>query len=189
MRRRHKLTEKGYTLVEMLVVTALIGFITTFLIINFSRTRINFKEETNTLIAKIRLAQTKTTSSTRFNDSIRCGYGIKYIDNQSYLVYAAENASVFDCAIQNKDYNPIPGNSDYDGVVEVVNFSDERLEFKTSFRAIYFEPPDPKTYIIDAGGTVHQEANYNLNIIIGKVGGTCPQDCRTVDVFTSGRIE
>jgi len=178
----------GFTLIEVLIVAAITGFITTFLLINFSRTRINFAEETNVLKSKIRIAQTKAVSSTQFNNSIRCGYGIRYINNQSYAIYVGENASTLDCSTQNKDYNPTGGN-DNDANFEVINFSDSRIELKTVFRAIYFEPPDPKTFIIDSDGTVHNEPNYSLDITIGKIGGTCPQDCKTVNVSTSGKIE
>ncbi|MBI2674225.1 MAG: prepilin-type N-terminal cleavage/methylation domain-containing protein [Candidatus Yanofskybacteria bacterium] len=179
---------RGFTLIEVLVVAAITGFITTFLLINFSRTRINFAEEANIFSSKFRIAQTKAVSSARSSGSIRCGYGIRYINNQSYAVYVGENASVLNCSTQNKDYNPT-GGVDNDATIETINFSDSKIEFKTVFRAIYFEPPDPKTFIIDSGGTVHNEPNYNLGITIGKVGGTCPQDCKTINIFTSGKIE
>lgn len=180
---------KGFTLLEVIIVASITGFITTFLLINFSRTRINFAEEANIFASKFRIAQTRAVSSTKFNGSIRCGYGVRYINNRSYAIYTGESASAFNCAVQNKDYNPVGGNPDTDANVEVVNFANTRIEFKTVFRAIYFEPPDPKTFIIDSGGTVHNEPNYTLPITIGKVGGTCPQDCKTINVFTSGKIE
>jgi len=184
---RSQETMAGFTLIEVLIVAGITGFITTFLLLNFSRTRINFSEEANVFASKFRIAQTKAVSSTRLNNSIRCGYGIRYINNRSYAIYAGESASAFDCATQNKDYNP--GGPDNDADVEIVNFADSRVEFKTVFRVIYFEPPDPKTFILDSGGTVHGEANYNLGITVGKVGGACPQDCKTINVFTSGKIE
>ena len=100
---------KGFTLLEVLIVAAITGFVTTFLLINFSRTRINFDEEANIFISKIRIAQTRAISSTRTNNSIRCGYGVRYINSQSYAIYAGESATVFDCSTQNKDYNPTGG--------------------------------------------------------------------------------
>jgi prepilin-type N-terminal cleavage/methylation domain-containing protein len=181
--------KNGFTLVELLVVAGITGFITTFIIINFNRNKVDLNSELNILISKIRLAQTKTVTSTRFNNSIRCGYGIRYIDNKSYRLYVGENASVLNCASQNKDYNPVANDLDRDISLEIVKFTDPRIEFKTIFRAIYFEPPDPKTFIIDNGGTVHNEPNYSLGITIGKVGGVCPNDCKTIYVFTSGKIE
>lgn len=181
---------KGFTLLEVLIVTSITGFITTLLLINFSRTRINFNEEANIFISKVRIAQTRATSSTSFNGSVRCGYGVRYINNQSYAIYVGESARALDCAIQIKDYNPDPdGDPDSDADVETVNFADTRVEFKTVFGAIYFEPPDPKTFIIDSDDMVHGEPNYGLGITVGKVGGTCPQDCKTINVFTSGKIE
>lgn len=180
---------RGFTLIEMLVVAAIVGFITTFMLINFSRTRTNILEESGTFTSKIRIAQTKAVSSAKFNGSIRCGYGVRYINGQSYAIYVGENATSLSCSGQNKDYNPTGGNPDTDADVEIVNFADQRIEFKNIFRAIYFEPPDPKTFVIDSGGTVHNEANYNLPITIGKIGSTCPQDCKIINVSTSGKIE
>ena len=180
--------QRGFTLVEVLIVAGITGFITTFLLLNFSRTRINLAEETSAFVSKLRIAQTKAVASTRFNSSIRCGYGVRYINNQSYAIYAGESTSAFTCTTQNKDYNPT-GGLDNDADVEMVNFADARVEFKTVFRAIYFEPPDPKTFVIDSGGTVHNEPNYGLGITVGKIGGACPQDCKTINIFTSGKIE
>lgn len=181
--------KNGFTLLEVVIIAGITGFITTFLLLNFSRTRINLAEETNTFTSKVRIAQTRAISSTRFNSSIRCGYGVRYINSQSYAVYTGESASTFNCSTQNKDYNPAGGNPDTDVDFEIVSFADTRIEFKTVFRAIYFEPPDPKTFIIDSGGAVHEEPNYSLGIIIGKIGGNCPQDCKTINVSTSGKIE
>ena len=184
--------QRGFTLLEVAIVASITGFITTFMLINFTRTRINFAEEINIFTSKFRVAQTKAVASTRFNGFIRCGYGVRFINNQSYAVYAGENASVLDCATQNKDYNPVGGNPNTDGDIEIVNFSNTKIEFKTVFRAIFFEPPDPQTFIIDSGGAVHNvndEPSYSLGVTVGKIGGTCPQDCKTINIFTSGKIE
>lgn len=180
---------KGFTLIEVVIVAGITGFITTFLLLNFSRTRINFVEEANIFISKLRIAQIKAVSSTSFNGSIRCGYGVRYINNNSYAIYVGENAKTLSCTAQNKDYNPESGNPDADANIEIVSFVNSKVEFKTIFRTIYFEPPDPKTFIIDSGGTVHNEPNYSLSITIGKLGGTCPQDCKIINVSTSGKIE
>ena len=182
---------KGFTLVEVVIVAAITGFIAAFLLINFSRTRINFNEEANTFKSKFRIAQTKAVSSAGFNNSIRCGYGIRYINNQSYAIYVGENASIFNCAAVNKDYNPTGGPNN-DSYIETVKFVDSRVEFKTVFRSIYFEAPDPKTFIIDSVGVIHNvnaEPGYSLNVTIGKIGIACPQNCKTINISTSGKIE
>jgi len=180
--------QRGFTLLEVVIVAGITGFMATVLLLNFSRTRVDFNGDINTFKSKFRIAQTKTVSSAQFNNVIRCGYGIRYINTQSYAIYTGENASTYDCSLQNKDYNPT-GNPNNDANVETVTFVDTKVEFKTVFRAIFFEPPDPKTSVIDSGGIVHGEPNYTLPITIGKVGGTCPQDCRIVNVSTSGKIE
>lgn len=183
------MNKNGFTLVEIIIVAAITGIITTFLLLNFSRVKINFVEETNTFSSKLRIAQTKAISSSKFNNSIRCGYGVRYINNKSYAIYVGENATVASCSTQNRDYDPVGGDPDTDADVEIVNFANSNLEFKTVFRAVYFEPPDPKTFIIDSEGAVHNEPNYSLDISVGKIGGTCPQDCKIFTVSTSGKIE
>lgn len=180
--------KNGFTLVEVLVVASITGFITTFLLVNFSRTRINFIESTQNFIARVRIAQDKANQSALYNGDIRCGYGIKYLSNQSFGVYVGENSSTTDCSLANKDYNP-SGDPDNDVLLETINFADSRVEFKNTFRAIFFEPPDPSTYIVDSSGVVHGEPNYTQQIVIGRVGVNCPTDCKTVYVSTSGKIE
>lgn len=179
----------GFTLVELLIVAGITAFITTFLLLNFSRSKINFNEAVAGFKSSLRIAQTKAISSTKYNNKIRCGFGIRYVNNTSYAIYVGENATTHNCQAQNKDFDPVVDNPDTDVEIELIKFADPTLEFKTQFRAIFFEPPDPKTFIIDSGGTVHNEPNYSININVGKVGGTCPQDCKTLNVSTSGKIE
>ena len=103
----------GFTLIEVLVVAAITGFITTFMLVNFSRTRINYLEESNILMSKLRIAQTKAISSTRFNNSIRCGYGVRYINTRSYAIYVGRTqvsqvAQVKTRTITRPEGTPIP---------------------------------------------------------------------------------
>ncbi|MBI2064232.1 MAG: prepilin-type N-terminal cleavage/methylation domain-containing protein [Candidatus Yanofskybacteria bacterium] len=173
----------GFTLVEVLVVAAITGVITTFMLVNFQRSRIDLTLTTNEFVANLRSAQTRALASARYDTGtgpkVRCGYGIRYISPGSYAMYAGPDASSVSCAALNKNFDGA------DSTVFTRVFTDVRVEFKSPFNDIFFEPPDQKTYINNnsALGLPPQA------ITIGKIGGTCPNDCKTINVYTSGKIE
>ena len=174
----------GFTLIEVLVVATITGIISTFLIINFQRTRLNLNETGGILIGELRSAQAKANASVQFYDgggaglAIRCGYGIHYEGTTSYSIYVGPNATLNDCSTQNRNLD----GSDFK-ILPIKNITDSRVEFKSSFQDIFFESPGPITYINNSS------ASASINITIGKIGGTCPQDCKTINVSTSGKIE
>lgn len=180
--------KNGFTLIEVVVVASITGFITTFLLVNFNRTRVNITESVQTFTSKVNIARTRANSSALYNGDIRCGYGVLYLSPQSFAVYAGESVDAIDCEAANKNYNP-GGTADYDTILETVTLPDQRVEFKSNFGVIYFEPPDPTTTIIDSGGVVHTNLDYVHEITIGRVGTLCPTDCKTIDVTGTGRIE
>lgn len=174
----------GFTLVEMIVVAAIIGFLSTALIINFSRTRIDIDQSANLVMATIREAQTKTVSSTIYNGYNPCGYGIHYISPTQLAIYVGQDAStaVPDCLTGIADKNYTEGR---DALLETVMFNDPKIQFTGAFNDIFFLPPDPKTYL-------NNNASLNqppITIQIGPTGGTCPANCRTISVYSSGKIE
>lgn len=167
----------GFTLIELLIVSGIITLLSSFLISNFSRTRINLEESTSSIIADIRLAQAKATSSTKYNGAIRCGYGIHYENVDTYSIYVGADPSSTSCS-SGRVYN-----SNFDVKILTKKFLDSRVQFKSPFSDIYFEPPDPTTYINGLSGSI------SVVITIGKVTGSCPQDCKTINVNTAGKIE
>ncbi len=176
----YALSNKGFSLVEVIVVAALIGFLSTLLLINFSRTRVNLTESMNAFGGDIRDAQSRTVSSTKFAGYIPCGYGITYIDSTHYALYAGPNAATTTCSTINRNYS-----SGQDSIVYTKAIADSRLQFQNSFTDIFFEPPDPKTYINNNASL----ASSPQNIVITKIGGACPGDCQTIRIHTSGKIE
>ena len=169
----------GFTLIELAVVAGITGFIASFVIINFSRGRLDLNETTNILVSDIRAAQTEAVSSVKYGGAIRCGYGIRYISLTSYAIYAGPDAAPpTSCAAQNRNF----GAEDTD--VSTKNFIDSRAEFKNSFNDVFFEPPDPKTYLNN-----NSALGLSQIITIGKKGGTCPQACKTITIHTSGKID
>ena len=63
----------GFTLIEVLVVAAITGIISTFMILNFQRSRIDLNESGGVLMADLRAAQSKALASTKYNS----GSGLK----------------------------------------------------------------------------------------------------------------
>lgn len=172
------INSKGFTLIEILVVAAIAGFMATTIIINFSKTRLDLNETANALVSDIRNAQSRAASSVKYGGAIRCGYGIRYVSVASYAVFVGPSAASVDCAAQNRNF----GAEDTD--FSTKNFLDTRVEFKSSFNDIFFEPPDPKTYL-------NNNATLGLNqtITIGNKNGSCPSNCKTITIYTSGKID
>jgi prepilin-type N-terminal cleavage/methylation domain-containing protein len=168
----------GFTLVELLVVIAIVGFLSTTLIINFSRTRIDLNQSVNIVISTIRNAEDKAIASTIFNGYHPCGYGIHYINSNEYAIYVGPSAAIQNCSLLNKNYNPNKFT-----LLKSEKFNDTRVSFIAPFSDVFFEPPDPKTYIND-DSSLNQPP---LNIIIGK--GSCPDNCQNIYVYPSGKIE
>lgn len=174
-------TSAGFTLIEILVVATITGVITTFMLLNFQRTRLDLTRSANLLISDIRSAQTKTNASSKYDSgsglTIRCGYGVRYKTNTSYSVYIGPDAATNNCSSLNRNFD----GSDTD--VNTRFFSDQEIEFKGSFSDIFFEPPYPTTFINNSS------ASASIIITIGKKGAGCPQNCRNISVSTSGIVE
>ncbi len=172
---------KGFTLIEVLVVAAITGIISTLMLLSFQRTRVDLNESGSVFVADLRAAQSKALASTKYDSGsgskIRCGYGVHYVDSTSYSVYAGPDASSADCSSFNRN---LDGG---DATVTTKVFGNEKVEFKATFNDIFWEPPYPYTYINNSS------ASASITVTIGKKGGTCPQDCKTINVSTSGKIE
>ena len=172
--------QAGFTLIEMLVVAAIIAFMSTALIENFSRTRIDLLQSTNLVTAAIRSAQSSAISSTQYGGYNPCGYGFHYIDPTHFAVYVGPDSATTDCTAINRNYQP-----GEDSLLANQVFQDSRVQFIAPFDDIYFEPPDPKTYL-NNNATLNQAP---ITISIGQIGTTCPANCKTIYVYPSGNVE
>ena len=111
--------------------------------------------------------------------SSRCGYGIHFEDTGS-IVYAGPASDPVACI--SKNYVYVDGESEK---VRESFISNSVLEIAMPAPDIFFEPPDPKTYI-DGVST-----NAKATIIVRRKGTvSCPSaDCRQINVTTSGQIQ
>ncbi|MBP9822186.1 MAG: type II secretion system protein [Candidatus Pacebacteria bacterium] len=174
--------ESGFTLIELLVVMVIISFLSIAMINNFSRTKIDIDQTANLIMATIRQAQTKTVSSNLYNNYNPCGYGVHYVDPTSIVVYVGPDASTAtpNCTDMNKNYNP-----NRDSVLLTQTIKDSQVQLQNSFSDIFFLPPDPKTYL-------NNDASLNqapISIQVGPIGRACTGNCRTIYVYSSGKIE
>src|SRR3990167_9504970 len=173
---------KGFTLIEVLVVAAITGIISTFMLLSFQRTRPDLNASGGVILSDMRATQSKALASTRYDSGsgskIRCGYGVHYISLTSYSIYTGPDASSNNCKSLNRNLDGA------DTTITTKNFGDTKIEFKTPFFSdIFWEPPHPYTYINNS------PAHASITMPNGKKGGPCPQDCKTINVSTSGKIE
>lgn len=182
-------SKRGFTLIEVLVVTAIIGLMSSFLISNFSKTRLDLFETTSMVTGDIRAVQAKAAASSKYKNQIRCGYGIHYVSPTSYILFAGPaTGPTVDCTTKDKIYDATDP-TEYI-TVDTKNLFDSRVEIKNigpdnGFKDIFFEPPNPKSYINGFSGLTLSQA-----IVIGKKNVACSAtDCKTICVYNSGKIE
>ncbi|MBX4211375.1 MAG: prepilin-type N-terminal cleavage/methylation domain-containing protein [Candidatus Yanofskybacteria bacterium] len=195
------MNSRGFTLIEVLVVTSIIALMSGFLITSFSRSRVDLNHTVTVLVGEIRDTQSRAVASSTFRHTsegllapvARCGYGITPNTATQFYVYAGANAEnpLTNCTTQNKDYGDPP-----DKIVRTVILPDPKVELKKAitgffpryFYDVFYEPPDPKTYI-DNNAT---PGITPAALVLGPVGTDCqtsPSQCKVICLYVSGKIE
>ncbi len=177
-------SDNGFTLVEVLVVTAIIATLSVALFFNFgttARNRTARVQVASVIVSDIRRAQSMALAGTRFNGNVFCGYGIHYVDHVTYLIYAGANEGLPMC--QNANHNYQTG---IDSVVQTQKLINQNMEFRSSFSDIFFESPDPKTYINNSALLTDPQVTINVQRVgQANCGG---QSCTKIEIYTSGQI-
>jgi prepilin-type N-terminal cleavage/methylation domain-containing protein len=168
---------RGLTLIEVLVVAGIISLLSTLLISNFSQSRIGLNRAAAQIANGLRTAQSRALAGVLRADAYPCGYGIT-MTVDGYRIYAGSIASGVDCATLNRNYDL------GDSIVENVVFPNQTIEVILPVPDIFFEPPNPKTYINNVN-----TAGVSTTITIRIKGSSNPSDTRTIYVTTSGNIE
>lgn len=131
---------KGFTLIEMLVVLAIIGVITGIVVFNIGSEKQNsaLLRSAQNLSLNLRRAQNFALSSKNFKtSSVPCSWGVHFnTDSKSYVIFA-DLASAQDCSDKN-----LVRNSDGSEDFEAVNL-DAGVTVISSFTDVVFTPPDP----------------------------------------------
>lgn len=172
------MNQRGFTLIEVLVVASITVIISGLLIVNFSRSRVDLNQVVIMVTDAIREAQASALSGSLIQGTYRCGYGIHF-DENGYTIYAGPDSSAVDCAEEDRDLGP------GDSVVRTALLPNTALEIVIPVPDIFFEPPDPTTYIGNSN-----DIGVEASIIIRRKGQRCPgPDCRTITVTTAGSIQ
>lgn len=173
------MNERGFTLVEVLVVASITVLITGFLVVNFSRSRVVLNQMPIIISDGVREAQAMALSGSLVRGTYRCGYGIHFTAD-GFLIYSGPDSSAVDCSAEDRNYE-----ASADAIVRSALLPNNALEIVVPVVDIFFEPPNPTTYI---GGS--SSPGVSVDIVVRRKGAQCPStDCRTVHVTTSGQIQ
>lgn len=175
--------QAGFSLAEMLIVIAIVSILSGFLLMNFRTTASNKtarNQVSSVVISDLRRAQSMALSGTQKDGTIVCGYGLHYIDSQTYSLYAKTPAGA--CSgLTTRNY------ASGDLIVETRKITNTNFQIGAAFQDIFFQPPDPKTYINNSN-TLSPPVTTAINLVL--VGQSCsPSNCTTITVSTSGSID
>ncbi|TSC90929.1 MAG: hypothetical protein G01um10142_179 [Parcubacteria group bacterium Gr01-1014_2] len=169
---------KGFTLFEVLVIIFIISFLSVAILFNYrtSQDQASLTRSAAAFESEIRKAQNLAVAGVDFSGAIPCGYGLLYIDNRTYRIYVGRLNGAVNCQSANHNYQ-----SGTDLIYQELKIIESGVIFGTSFSDVFFEPPDPATYI-----------NNNKSVGISQTIQLCLEKdltkCRNLTIDTAGRI-
>lgn len=172
--------QDGFSLVEVIVYAALVALFSVVLLFNMQGAQTNssvLERASAGVISGFRRAQLMTISGLTFQSNAVCGYGVHYLSPDSYLIYAGGEAV---CGTANRNYQ---SGNDFD--IQTIKILESNVKFKSSFDDVFFEPPDPKTFINNSFAL----SASPLPISLGFENQNCPSGCKTINIFPSGKID
>ena len=166
--------QKGFTLIEILVITSMIAIISVMLVVNWRKNEDQYKIQraAQEIAQNIRKAQEMALNSFKYEDEVPYNYGVYFrrtIPN-SYKVYADIN-----------------GNNRYNGASDLT-VKDVSLE---GVEIYYFSTGTIRLdflFSIPDGFTIFYPIVDSASVIIRKPNGSCPDDCKTITVNSTGQI-
>ena len=167
--------KSGFTIMELLVVLAIIAIISGFMVVNFRKGEEGGRlvRSAQQIAQNIRKVQNMALSSVEYQGEIPYAYGVYFSRDitDSYILFADKNPDSF-------RYNGEPP----DKKIETINLERGIVIDSISpspFLHIAFSPPNPLTFI-----NVDQP---EATITIKKEGATCPSfNCRKIKVKNTG---
>lgn len=165
--KMRKETNRGFTLIEIAIVITLVTIFTSIFVISGNlkenKEQKAFQSAVDVFLASCREVQTNAMNSKKHNGAIYCGWGIHYVDDDSYAIYV-ESGNGGSCSVAGlwRFYQPA---SDF--IVKEVELENSNLaQFDGVFPDIYFEAPNPNVYwdgtIIPIGSN---EKSLNIELI------------------------
>ncbi|MBI2063839.1 MAG: type II secretion system protein [Candidatus Yanofskybacteria bacterium] len=176
---------RGFSIIELLVITAIIATFSVVLILNFrsSPTSRTAREQTaSVILSDVRRAQSLALSGSRYQGNLVCGYGVHYINPTSYLLYAKAVPASGPCfSVATRNYQA------GDPIVETKILINVNMEIRSVFDDVFFEPPDPKTYIDDEFDLEGSPSTITVQL---KGQQNCGQkSCTKVVIYPTGQID
>ncbi|MBI3638522.1 prepilin-type N-terminal cleavage/methylation domain-containing protein [Candidatus Wolfebacteria bacterium] len=149
------ITEKGFTMTEILVVVAITALLTATLIV-YSKTgerQLALYRDQSRIIAA--LFRAKSLAINTYGETkIPCGYGVHFDSSGSFWIF--QDLSMDTCASANHVYNE-------GELVESFNLVNGISFSSINLTDVVFIPPDPSVIITDNNGNNPEEANISLN--------------------------
>jgi type II secretion system protein H len=132
--------EQGFTLVELIVVFAVMGLLTALFLANYRPVseRTEVEMSTQEMAANIRLAQSNTLGAAEYEGNVpEGGWGVYMEDeDDQYIIYAdVDNNHIYSGESEKWQKKELPG-----GIYITSTGGGSRAD-------VAFEPPDPTTYI------------------------------------------
>ncbi len=172
------MNEKGFTLIEILVISFIVGFLSVAILFNYrnGQDQASLSRVAAAFESDIRKTQNLAVNGADFGGIVPCGYGLYYIDNKTYRIYVGQKVGMQSCQSSNHNYQ-----NGTDSVYQELIIVEPGVIFINSFSDVFFEPPDPATYInnnksVGVSVTIQLCLEKDLNI------------CRNVTIDTAGRI-
>ncbi len=173
----------GFNLIEIVVVLSIIITMSVVLIVNFGsiNNNKNAQNQSAAVIASdIRRLQSAALSGKKFQSKDVCGYGVHYVDPNSYVLYVISDLNTPGCADESRLYADNASALD----LEQRGIQNPNLEFRAPFDDIYFEIPFARTYINNRA-----DNGVSTDVIIAKKDRDCLSDtCTTITMTTAGAI-
>jgi type II secretory pathway pseudopilin PulG len=174
--------EAGFTLIELMVTAGITVIITGLLVANFSRTRVDLNRATIAVTDGIREAQSLALTGAAVRGTSRCGYGIHFTAG-GFVIYAGPESSAVDCSVQDRNYDTS------DTVIRAASLANASIEIVLPADDIFFEPPDPTTYLNGSPSPTGRSIIYVRRLNAVCAGLESMPDCRVITVSGTGRIQ
>ena len=178
MSRKGLIDQRGFTLVEILVVIFIIGTMSAAVLFSFGKGQEGamLTRAAAAFESDIRRAQILAITSHDFEGSTPCGYGVHYLTQRTYSVYVGKIGGAANCQSSNHNFE-----GGIDSVFGESKIVENKVVFQAVFPDVFFEPPDPAVYI-------NNDKSVGASTVIKLCLETDPAKCLNLTVDTAGRI-